>query len=116
MVKQIQKVLGHIGWHRNLIEDYSTHATPFTNLTKKVVKFEWTEECQNGLNALKEKLTSFPCLLPLDWNKLFHVYCDASKMVVSNALCQPNENTKDHPIAFASKQISNAERNYTVTK
>jgi hypothetical protein len=35
IVKQIEKVLGHIGWYRDLIEDYSTHAAPLTNLTKK---------------------------------------------------------------------------------
>jgi hypothetical protein len=115
-VKQIQKVLGHIGWYRDLIEDYSTHVAPLTNLTKKAVKFEWTQECQDGLNALKEKLTSFPCLLPPDWNKPFHVYCDVSEVAVGSALCQPNEDGKDHPIAFASKQLTNAERNYTTTE
>jgi hypothetical protein len=67
------------------------------------------------LNALKEKLTSFPCLLPLDWNKPFHVYCDASEVAVGSALCQPNENGKDHPIAFANKQLTNVEHNYTTT-
>jgi hypothetical protein len=115
-VKQIQKVLGHIGWYRNLIEDYSTHAAPLTNFTKKAVKFEWTQQCQDGLNALKEKLTSFPCLLPLDWNKPFHVYSDASKVAIGSALCQPDENGKDHPIAFASKQFTNVECNYTITE
>jgi hypothetical protein len=68
------------------------------------------------LNALKEKLTSFPCLLPLDWNKPFHVYCDASEVVVGSALCQLDENDKYHPIAFASKQFTNVEHNYTTTK
>jgi hypothetical protein len=65
------------------------------------------------LNALKEKLTPFPCLLPPDWNKPFHVYCDGSEVAVSSALCKPNENGKDQPIAFASKQLTNAEHNYT---
>jgi len=78
-----------------------------------IIFFEWTQECQDGLNALKEKLTSFLCLLPPDWNKPFHVYCDVSEVVVGSALCQPNENGKDHPIAFASKQLTNVECNYT---
>ncbi len=37
-------------------------------------------------------------------------------MAVGSALCQPDENGKDHPIAFASKQLTNAERNYTTTE
>ncbi len=68
------------------------------------------------MNALKEKLATFPCLLPPDWNKPFHVYCDASEVAVSSALCHPNEDGKDHPIAFARKQLTNVERNYTITK
>lgn len=68
------------------------------------------------MNALKEKLTTFPCLLPLDWNKPFHVYYDASEVAVGSALCQPNEDGKDHPIAFARKQFTNVERNYTITE
>jgi hypothetical protein len=86
IVKQIQKVLGHIWWYWDLIENYSTHVAPLTN-TKKVVKFEWTQECQDRLNALKEKFTSFPCLLPTDWNKPYHVYYDTSEVAVGSALC-----------------------------
>jgi hypothetical protein len=44
------------------------------------------------LNALKEKLTFFPCLLSPDWNKPFHVYCDDLEVVVGSALCQCDEN------------------------
>jgi len=34
-------------------------------------------------------------------------------VVVGSALCQFDENGKDHPIAFASKQLTNVEHNYT---
>jgi hypothetical protein len=73
------------------------------NLTKKVIKFEWTQECQDGLNVLKEKVISFPCLLPPNWHKPFHVYCDALEVAIDSALCQLDENGKYHPIAFANK-------------
>jgi hypothetical protein len=68
------------------------------------------------LNALKEKITSLPCLLSLDWSKPFHVCCDILKVGVNNALCQLDENGKDHPIAFANKQLTNFEHNYTTKK
>jgi hypothetical protein len=42
MVKQIRKVLSHIGWYQELIENYSTCAAPLTNFTKKAIKFQWT--------------------------------------------------------------------------
>jgi hypothetical protein len=45
--------------------------------------------------------------------KPFHVCCDILEVVVNNALCQLDENGKDHPIAFANKQLTNVEHNYT---
>jgi hypothetical protein len=65
------------------------------------------------LNALKKKLTFFSCLLPLNWNRPFHVYCDVSKVVIVSALCQLDENGKDHPKVFVNKQITNMEHYYT---
>ena len=45
-VKGVQRVLGHTGYYRKLIEDFTTHAQPLTNLIKKSIKFEWTPLCQ----------------------------------------------------------------------
>ncbi len=66
---------------------------------------------------MKAKLTTYPCLLPPNWDLPFHVYCDASKVAVGSALCQPiGENQKIHPIIFASRQLTAAERNYSTTE
>jgi len=54
-VKGIQWVLGHLGYYCELVEDYVTKALPLTNLTKKEIKLNWTPECQQGYDALKEK-------------------------------------------------------------
>jgi hypothetical protein len=88
-----------------------------TNLIQKNVKFEWTTTCQANFDELKRRLTTYPVLRSPDWNRPFHIYCDASSMAVESALCQPAEDGgKDHPIAFASKQLSAVERNYTTTE
>ena len=56
-------------------------------------------------------------LRPPDWDKPFHVYCDASNVAVGSVLCQSTgENGKDHHIAYASKQLTPAERNYSTTE
>jgi len=63
---------------------------------------------------LKEKLTSAPILKLPDWNRPFHVYRDASSVVVGSTLCQINEETgREHPIVFASQQLTQTEHNYT---
>jgi hypothetical protein len=56
------------------------------------------------------------CLLSPDWNNPFHVYWDVSEVTLGSALCQPDKTGKDHPMAFTSKQLTNAERNYTTTE
>ena len=68
------------------------------------------EEGYKAFEELRDKLSSYPILRPPDWSKFFHVYCDASNVVVGSALCQPTgEMEKDQPIAYASKQFTSAE-------
>ena len=56
-------------------------------------------------------------LRPPDWEKFFHVYYNASNVAVGSALCQSTgEKGKDQPIAYASKQLTPTERNYSTTE
>ena len=97
--------------------NFSKIAVPLTHLLKKDGKFEWTEACQKAFEELRDKLSSYSILRPPDWNKHFHVYCDASNVAVGSALCQPTgEMEKDQPIAYARKQLTPAERNYSTTE
>ena len=48
-----------------------------------------------------------------DWKKPFHVHVDASSIALGIILAQPGEGDLDHPIAFVSRKLSSAERNYT---
>lgn len=91
--------------------------TPFDQLAKKKVKFLCTPKCQQGLEELKKRLMAYSLMHLPDWTKAFHVYCNASTIVVGSTLCYPtNDGGRDHLIAFASKQLSTAERNYTTTE
>ena len=83
---------------------------------KKDVKFEWTQECQESLDILKEKMVTAPILVFPDWSKEFHVHVDASSIALGVVLAQSGEGNIDHPIAFASRKLSTAEKNYTTTK
>ena len=116
-VKGVQRVLSHIGWYRSRINGYAMAALPLTNLLRKDTKFEWTPDCQKGFDELKRQLTTYPVLQPPNWDQPWHVYCDASAVAVGSALCQPaKDGGRDHPIAFASKQLTDAEQNYTTTE
>ena len=61
-------------------------------------------------------MVTAPILVFPDWKKPFHVPVDASSIALGIILAQPGEGGTDHPIAFASRKLSLAEKNYTTTK
>ena len=61
-------------------------------------------------------MVTAPILVFPDWNKEFHVHVDASSISLGIVLAQTGEGNIDHPIAFASRKLSTAERNYTTTE
>ena len=84
-------------------------------LLKHDAKYEWNEECQKSLDILKEKMVTAPILVFPNWKRPFHVHVDASSIALGIILAQPGEGGIDRPIAFASRKLSSAERNYTTT-
>jgi hypothetical protein len=85
-------------------------------LLKKDIKYQWNDECQQSLDILKEKMVTMPILVFPDWSKEFHVHVDASAITLGAVLTQPGEGDIDHPIAFASRKLSDSEHNYNTTE
>ena len=80
---------------------------PLTKLTRKNAPFEWTPECEQSFQDLKEKLTTAPVLTLPNPHGPFEVYCDASKKGLGCVLMQ-NKSV----VAYASRQLKPHERNY----
>ena len=59
---------------------------------------------------------TMPILVFPYWKKVFHVHEDASSIALGIILTQPGEGGIDHPIAFASRNLSSIEKNYTTTE
>ena len=78
--------------------------------------FEWTKECQKLYDALKKALASTPILRAPNWNLVFHVHIDASNFVIGCMLAQLGKQKLDHPIYFVSKQLNEADKNYTTER
>ena len=68
---------------------------------------------QDAFEDLKRALTTAPVLSPPDWEQEFHVTLDASGWCLRAILWQNQEDRKEGPIYYASRQMSPAERNYT---
>jgi hypothetical protein len=76
------------------------------NILKKYCKFSWIEECQQSFDTLKQKMVTAPILVFPDWSKEFHVHVDAYSIELGVVLAQPSEGDIDHPLAFASRNLS----------
>jgi hypothetical protein len=69
-----------------------------------------------AFEQLKSTLQVAPIFQTPDWNKPFLIYCDASREAMGSTLSQLDENGHDHPIHFASRQLTSTKKNYTVTE
>ncbi|XP_074374208.1 uncharacterized protein LOC141714595 [Apium graveolens] len=87
-VKAIRSFLGHAGFYRRFIKDFSKKARPLTNLLSKDVKFEFNSDCLQSFEHLKKELTSSPIIKSPDWNEPFELMCDASDYLVGAVLGQ----------------------------
>lgn len=115
-VRQIRRFLGITGWYRRFIANYSGIAAPITNLLSGKGKFVWTEEAQIAFDQLKRCITTAPVLANPDFSRQLVIQCDASSTGVGCVLYQVQEDGLEHPIAFMSKKLNAAQRNYSVTE
>ncbi|GJT44259.1 reverse transcriptase domain-containing protein [Tanacetum coccineum] len=114
-VKGIRSFLGHAGFYRRFIKDFSKIARPMTHLLEKDTPFLFSSECQSSFEILKKKLTEAPILVSPDWDLPFELMCDASDYAVGAVLGQ-RKDKYFRPIHYASKTLSDAQTNYTVTE
>ena len=78
-VFEIRSFLGLVGYYRRFIEDFSRLAAPMMRLTRKEVKFDWDDRCEEAFQELKRRLTLAPILIVPDRRQGYTVYCDASR-------------------------------------
>lgn len=115
-VRQVRRFLGVTGWYRRFISNYSSVDAPLTELLKKGKKFVWSLEAQQSFDDLKRSLLESPVPINPDFNRHFYIQCDASKTGVGAVLFQKNDDGSEHPIAYMSKKLNSAQRNYSVTE
>ncbi|GJU33076.1 reverse transcriptase domain-containing protein [Tanacetum coccineum] len=114
-VKGIRSFLGHAGFYRRFIQDFSKIARPMTRLLEKDTPFFFSKECIEAFQTLKKKLTEAPILVAPDWDLPFELMCDASDFAIGAVLGQ--RKTKHfQPIHYASKTMTDAQAHYTTTK
>ncbi|GJW07580.1 reverse transcriptase domain-containing protein, partial [Tanacetum coccineum] len=114
-VKGIRSFLGHAGFYRRFIKDFSKISRPMTHLLEKNTPFIFLEDCILAFQTLKKKLTEAPILIAPNWDQPFEIMCDASDYAIGAVLGQRIEK-HFRPIHYASKTMTEAESNYTTTE
>ncbi|RVW78559.1 Retrovirus-related Pol polyprotein from transposon opus [Vitis vinifera] len=87
-VKGIRQFLGHAGFYRRFIKDFSKISKPLCELLVKDAKFVWDEKCQKSFEELKQFLTTAPIVRAPNWKLPFEVMCDASDLAMGAVLGQ----------------------------
>jgi hypothetical protein len=113
---EIRSFLGLAGYYRRYVPDFSRIAAPLTDAIKgksKKGKIEWTEECNQAFNKLKEILVKEPVLSAPDFSKEFVLQTDASDLGIGVILSQADSHGHEHPILYLSKKFNETERKFS---
>jgi RNase H-like domain found in reverse transcriptase/Integrase zinc binding domain/Chromo (CHRromatin Organisation MOdifier) domain len=89
---------------------FSSMSKPLTELTKASTAWQWGDKEQQAFDSIKAALCHAPTLAMPDTQKDFTVICDASDFGIGAVLMQ-----EGHPVAYFSKLLNAAQRNYTVS-
>ncbi|KAM2115566.1 hypothetical protein ACFX1Q_023983 [Malus domestica] len=114
-VREVRSFLGHAGFYRRFIKDFSKVAQPLYRLLQKDVAFDFNEECTASFNQLKELLTTEPIIVPPDWSLPFELMCDASDYALGAILGQ-RKDKRPHVICYASRTLNDTQLNYSTTE
>ncbi|KAL4273203.1 hypothetical protein GQ457_13G016180 [Hibiscus cannabinus] len=103
-VKGIRSFLGHAGFYRRFIGDFSKITKPLCSLLEQGRPFEFNDDCTKAFNLLKQKLVTAPIVEPPDWKLPFELMCDASDYAVGAGRKRFRHNAKgyfwDEPYLF----------------
>ena len=107
--------LGHAGFYRRFIRDFSKVAMPLCRLLEKDTKLKFYESYQRSFEEIKSRLVEAPIMAKQDWNKEFEIMCDASDYAMGAVLGQRTDKVF-RAIYYAIKTFNEAQENYSTTK
>ena len=106
-VNDIRSFLGHAGFYRRFIKDFSKISRPLCRLLEKDAKFDFEESYRVAFEEIKSILVSTPIMLTPDWNNGFESMCDANDYAMG-AVLGHRTNKIFKAIYYASKTFNEA--------
>ena len=121
-VTDVRQFLGFTNYYRKFIKQYAQVANSLNklisgdNAKRKNKKVEWTPDCEESFQSLKKICTETPVLAYANYEKPFKLTTDASKKGLGAVLSQVGDDGKERPVAYVSRTLNKAEKNYTTHK
>ena len=112
-VSELRSYLGLINYYGSFLENLSTVLHPLHELLKKGTKWSWTQECENAFKKSKKLVIKSDLLVHYDLKKPLRLACDASSYGLGCVISHVMSDGTERPIAFASRTLGNAEKNYS---
>jgi len=113
-VKDVQKFLGLANYYRWFVKDFAKIAKPLHEMMRKEKKWDWGEKQQKVFEELKRRFTTEPVLVTPDLDKEMRVEADVSDFAIGGMLSMKYEDERWRPVAYISKSLNEAERNYEI--
>jgi len=113
---ELRGFLGLASYYRKFMQEFSIKAAPLHVLLRKETPFEWTSSQQEAFEHLKNCLISAPILIYPDFKRKFLLFTDGSYVGLGAVLTQLDDQNRERVVAYASRSLNNAERNYAPTE
>ena len=114
-VKGIRSFLGHAGFYRRFIKDFSKIARPLCRLLEKETKFNFDDFCKAAFEEIKLILVQAPIIAASEWDQRFEMMCDASDFAMGAVLGQRKDKIF-RAIYYARRTFNEAQENYSTTE
>ena len=121
-VTDVRSFLGFTNYYRRFIKDYAKVARPMNalisgeNASKKKKLIEWNSDCQKAFDELKKLCTSAPVLAYANYKREFQLHTDVSELGLGGVLYQKDDQGNQRVIVYASRSLTQTERNYPAHK
>ena len=113
-VKDVQKFLRLANYYRQFVKDFAMIAKPLHKMMRKEKKWNWGEKQQRAFEKLKERFMTEPVLVIPNLDKEMRVEVDVLDFATGGVLSMKCEDEKWRPVAYISKSLNEAERNYEI--
>ena len=110
---EVRRFVGMVQYYRDLWPRRSHLLHPFTAVSsgKKNAKIKWSSELEKAFHEIKQLISKETLLTYPDWTKRFDIHTDASDYQLGAVISQDGK-----PIAFFSRKLNSAQKNYTTTE